>query len=63
MLREINPRLIYAAVSGFGSYGRYAMRPGYDIISQAMGGLMSVTGHPATAPPGSVRPSGTCWGG
>ena len=50
VLREINPRLIYAAVSGFGSYGRYAMRPGYDIISQAMGGLMSVTGHPGNGP-------------
>ena len=44
VLKEINPRLIYGAVSGFGSYGPYAQRPGYDIISQAMGGLMSVTG-------------------
>lgn len=44
VLKEINPRLIYGVISGFGSYGPYAMRPGYDIISQAMGGLMSVTG-------------------
>ena len=49
-LKKLNPRLIYAAVSGFGSYGRYAKRPGYDIISQAMGGLMSVTGHPGNGP-------------
>ena len=44
VLKEINHRLIYGAVSGFGSYGPYSQRPGYDIISQAMGGLMSVTG-------------------
>lgn len=49
-LKKLNPRLIYAAVSGFGSYGRYSKRPGYDIISQAMGGLMSVTGHPGNGP-------------
>ena len=49
-LKKLNPCLIYAAVSGFGSYGRYSQRPGYDIISQAMGGLMSVTGHPGNGP-------------
>ena len=63
VLKEINPRLIYAAVSGFGSYGRYAMRPGYDIISQAMGGLMSVTGHPGNGPTRLVAPIGGVLGG
>ena len=44
------PRLIYAAVSGFGRTGPYAQRPAYDIIVQAMGGLMSLTGHPESPP-------------
>ena len=44
------PRLIYAAVSGFGQTGPYAGRPAYDIIVQAMGGVMGLTGHPGSAP-------------
>ena len=44
-LHEHYPRLIYAATSGFGQTGPYAQRPAYDIIAQAMGGVMSVTGH------------------
>lgn len=44
VLKEINPRLIYAAVSGFGYYGPYHLRPGYDILAQAMGGMMAITG-------------------
>ena len=44
VLQQINPRIIYAAVSGFGSYGPYHLRPGYDILSQAMGGMMAITG-------------------
>ena len=43
-LRELNPNLIYASVSGFGRTGPYRNRPAYDIIVQALGGLMSITG-------------------
>ncbi len=44
------PRLVYAAVSGFGHTGPYSERPAYDMVVQAMGGLMSVTGHPGSPP-------------
>ena len=44
VLKEINPRLIYGSVSGFGNTGPYRLRPGYDILAQAMGGLMAITG-------------------
>jgi crotonobetainyl-CoA:carnitine CoA-transferase CaiB-like acyl-CoA transferase len=49
-LRQLNPRLVYAALSGFGQTGPYAHRPSYDIIAQAMGGLMSITGFPEMPP-------------
>jgi crotonobetainyl-CoA:carnitine CoA-transferase CaiB-like acyl-CoA transferase len=49
-LSAINPRLIYASLSGFGQTGPYANRTSYDIISQAMGGLMAMTGF-ADGPP------------
>jgi formyl-CoA transferase len=45
-LAEVNPRLVYASVSGFGQDGPYGDRPGVDQIAQGMGGLMSVTGLP-----------------
>ena len=44
-IRVINPGIIYCSVTGFGQTGPYAPRAGYDAIFQAMGGLMSVTGH------------------
>jgi formyl-CoA transferase len=50
VLRQASPRLVYAAVSGFGDTGPYRLRPGYDIIAQAMGGLMSTTGWPDGEP-------------
>ncbi|HEX3539610.1 MAG TPA: CoA transferase [Acidimicrobiales bacterium] len=44
------PRLILASVSGFGQTGPYADRPAYDMVAQAMGGIMSITGHPGGEP-------------
>src|ERR687895_808292 len=49
-LKEVNPRLIYASISGFGQTGPYATHPGYDLIAQAMSGVMSVTGEPGGPP-------------
>ena len=50
MLAKVNPRLVYASISGFGQTGPYATRPGFDQIAQGMGGLMSVTGLPEHGP-------------
>ncbi len=55
-LKDKYSKLIYAAVSGFGHTGPYAKRPAYDMIAQAMGGVMSLTGHP-DAPPTRVGTS------
>ena len=49
-IQTINPRLIYASISGFGQDGPYEKRPGFDQIAQGMGGLMSITGAPDEGP-------------
>ncbi|MHA7283168.1 CaiB/BaiF CoA transferase family protein [Arthrobacter sp. TMS2-4] len=55
-LIEINPRLVVASISGFGTTGPYATRPGYDLIAQAMAGVMSITGEPGGRPVKSGLP-------
>jgi crotonobetainyl-CoA:carnitine CoA-transferase CaiB-like acyl-CoA transferase len=50
VLRQENPRLIYCAISGFGRTGPYAERGGFDVIAQAVGGLMAITGDPDGPP-------------
>ena len=49
-LRAINPRLIYCSITGFGQTGPYSQMPGYDLIFQAMGGVMALTGAPEGQP-------------
>jgi len=57
-LKEINPRLIYCSVTGFGQDGPYAQRPGYDFMIQGMGGLMSITGERDDLPGGGPQKAG-----
>ena len=49
-LKHYNPKLIYASISGFGQHGPLSRNPAYDIVAQAMSGLMSVTGFAQTGP-------------
>jgi len=49
-LKGLNPRLVYCSISGFGQTGPYAPRAGYDLLAQALGGIMSVTGEPDRPP-------------
>lgn len=51
-LREVNPRLVYCSISGFGQSGPYSHLPGYDPLFQSMSGLMSITGHADEEPGG-----------
>lgn len=50
VLKEVNPRLVYTSISGFGQTGPWADRPGFDLMAQAMSGVMSVTGYPDGPP-------------
>lgn len=61
--KKLNPGLVYASVSGFGQYGPNAMRPGYDLIGQAMGGSMSITGWPGEPPTRAGMALGDLLGG
>ena len=63
VLKEGNPRIIYAAVSGFGCYGPYHLRPGYDILAQAMGGMMAITGPKGGGPTRACSALGDILGG
>jgi crotonobetainyl-CoA:carnitine CoA-transferase CaiB-like acyl-CoA transferase len=49
-LSALNPALIYCSISGFGQTGPYSERGGFDLVAQAMSGLMSITGHPDQPP-------------
>ena len=55
-LSRINPRLIYASISGFGQTGPWSQRPGFDLIAQAMTGVLSATGTPGGEPVKCVIP-------
>ena len=62
-LKKLNEKIIYGSVTGFGVKGPYSKRPGYDILSQAMGGLMSITGQPGDPPTRAGNAMGDVLGG
>jgi len=49
-LKDLNPRLLYVSISGFGQYGDYSQRPAFDMVAQGMGGTVSITGEPGRPP-------------
>ena len=57
-MRNVNPRLVYCSITGFGQDGPYAERPGYDYLFQGLGGLMSVTGERDDLPGGGPQKVG-----
>lgn len=57
-LKAINPKLIYCSITGFGQTGPYAERAGYDLMIQAMSGMMSITGRPDGTPGGGPQRAG-----
>ncbi len=63
VLKEVNPGIIYGAISGFGHTGPLSKRAGYDIVGQAMGGMMSTTGWPGGDPTRVGTPIGDVLGG
>ena len=62
-LREVNAGLIYAAVSGFGDSGPWRTKPAYDMIVQAMSGMMTITGQPGSPPTKAGTSIGDITGG
>ncbi|HKX36023.1 MAG TPA: CaiB/BaiF CoA-transferase family protein [Rhizorhapis sp.] len=61
-LKELNPRLIYCSITGFGQDGPYSHLPGYDFVFQGMGGLMGITGHADDQPGGGPMKVGIAAG-
>jgi crotonobetainyl-CoA:carnitine CoA-transferase CaiB-like acyl-CoA transferase len=57
-LREVNPRLVYCSITGYGQDGPSAHKPGYDFVFQAKGGLMSITGEQDALPGGGAQKAG-----
>ena len=62
-LKDENPGLVYCSITGFGHTGPYAARPGYDVLIQAMGGFMSITGDPNGEPQKAGIPIGDLMAG
>lgn len=56
-IKEINPEIVYASGSGFGQYGPISHRPAYDVVAQAMGGMLNLTGFKECDSPVKVGPS------